>query len=111
MLRNFLLGFILLLAGCTGFNQMQADYIEETGASTMSGTGDADVVFVRAVNTGAETWTFHVSVEHPDTGWEDYADGWDVVLPDGTSIIPNANDAFTRVFRECITLLMIPWIH
>ncbi|GAB5490693.1 MAG: hypothetical protein Phog2KO_09080 [Phototrophicaceae bacterium] len=97
MTRKFLLVVVLLLAGCTGFNQMQAEYIEQTGDSAMSGTGDADVVFVRAVNTGAETWTFHVSVEHPDTGWEDYADGWDVVLPDGTPILPNSADGFTRL--------------
>jgi hypothetical protein len=34
---------------------------------------------------------------HPDTGWDDYADGWDVVLPDGTVITPNPADPFTRL--------------
>jgi len=57
---------------------------------------DADVDFVRAVNQG-DTWTFHVTVSHPDTGWEDYADGWDVVLPDGTVIKPDASSPFTRL--------------
>lgn len=97
MLKYLLLGFMLVMAGCTGFNEMQADYIEETGDSAMSGTGDADVVFVRAVNTSDNTWTFHVTVEHEDTGWEDYADGWDVVLPDGMPILPNSADGFTRL--------------
>lgn len=57
---------------------------------------NADVLFVRAVQTGAGVWTFHVTVEHPDTGWEDYADGWDVVLPDGTVVKPDPDSPFTR---------------
>ncbi len=95
MMKWMYILILIILSGCAGFNQMQADYIEQQGVSPMS--GNADVVFVRAVNTGENTWTFYVTVQHPDTGWDDYADGWDVVLPDGTSIIPNANDAFTRV--------------
>jgi hypothetical protein len=43
------------------------------------------------------TWTFHVTVEHPDTGWEDYADGWDVVGPDGTVLKPDPGSPFTRL--------------
>jgi hypothetical protein len=44
-----------------------------------------------------ETWTFHVTVEHPDTGWEDYADGWDVVTPDGIVLKPDPDAPFTRL--------------
>lgn len=29
-------------------------------------------------------WRFDVTVEHGDTGWDDYADGWRVELADGT---------------------------
>ncbi|MEM9349805.1 MAG: hypothetical protein AAGA47_06050 [Pseudomonadota bacterium] len=29
-------------------------------------------------------WRFDVTVAHGDTGWDDYADGWEVRLPDGT---------------------------
>lgn len=29
-------------------------------------------------------WRFDVTLEHGDTGWDDYADGWRVELPDGT---------------------------
>ena len=57
---------------------------------------DADVTFVRAVDQG-ESWTFHVTVAHADTGWEDYADGWDVVLPDGTVLKPDPESPFTRL--------------
>ena len=59
--------------------------------------GNADVLFVRAVETGKEIWTFHVTVSHPDTGWKDYANGWDVVLPDKTVVKTNIDDGFTRV--------------
>lgn len=61
-------------------------------------SADADVTFVRAVKEDEEnSWTFHVTVEHPDTGWEDYADGWDVVLPDGEVIKPDPASPFTRL--------------
>ncbi|PRY23763.1 hypothetical protein CLV78_104255 [Aliiruegeria haliotis] len=29
-------------------------------------------------------WTFSVTLRHGDTGWDDYADGWRVLSPDGT---------------------------
>ena len=58
---------------------------------------NADVEFVHAVHSDADMWTFHVTVHHPDTGWEDYADGWDVVLPDGTVVKPDADSPFTRL--------------
>ena len=59
--------------------------------------GNADVLHVRAVQSSDGTWTFHVTVEHPDTGWEDYADGWDVVTPDGQVLKPDPNSPFTRL--------------
>jgi hypothetical protein len=58
---------------------------------------NADVTYVRAVQAGANTWTFHVTVEHPDTGWEDYADGWDVLTSDGTVLKPDPESPFTRL--------------
>jgi hypothetical protein len=73
---------------------------EPPATSTQSPTttqANADVTFVRAVQTGESVWTFHVTVEHPDTGWEDYANGWDVVLPDGSVVLPNPDDPFTRL--------------
>ena len=58
---------------------------------------NADVQYVRAVQQAEGTWTFSVTVAHPDTGWEDYADGWDVVLPDGTVVKPDPDSPFTRL--------------
>jgi hypothetical protein len=61
-----------------------------------SGSANADVEFVRAVQDAGGTWTFHVTVRHPDTGWEDYADGWDVVAPDGTVLKPSSRSPAAR---------------
>lgn len=47
---------------------------------------DAPVIEdVRAVASGSG-WRFDVTLSHPDTGWEHYADGWEVLAPDGTSL-------------------------
>ena len=58
---------------------------------------NADVIFVRAELQADDTWAFYVTLEHPDTGWEDYADGWDVVLPDGTVVKSDPDSPFTRL--------------
>ncbi len=60
------------------------------------GVTNADVLFVKAQLVKDGTWTFYVTVSHPDTGWEDYADGWDVLLPDGT-VLKSADSPFTRL--------------
>lgn len=36
-----------------------------------------------ATQTG-DTWRFDVTVTHPDTGWDHYADGWRIEKADGT---------------------------
>ncbi|WP_420627361.1 hypothetical protein [Candidatus Leptofilum sp.] len=64
---------------------------------TPANQADADVLSVSATETAVGLWTFSVEVTHPDTGWEDYTDGWDVVLPDGTVAKANPNDPFTRL--------------
>ncbi len=46
--------------------------------------GDADVVDVRVTPDGAGSYRFDVTVRHADSGWDHYADRWDVVAPDGT---------------------------
>jgi hypothetical protein len=65
-------------------------------AEGSQGQGNADVLWVRAVQDVDSAWTFQVTVEHPDTGWEDYADGWDVVTPDGMVLKPDPDSQFTR---------------
>ena len=85
-----LLALVVVLAGCAQLTQSLTDMRQDSAA-------DADVTFVTATLSDGGTWTFAVTVRHPDTGWEDYADGWDVVLPDGTVVKRNADDPFTRL--------------
>lgn len=66
-------------------------------AITIMSNANADVKFVKAIQAANGSWTFHVTVFHPDTGWEDYADGWDVVTPDGVILKPDQNAPFTRL--------------
>lgn len=70
---------------------------EAAAGSESGGAANADVTHVRAVQGSNEAWTFYVTVSHPDTGWEDYADGWDVVTPDGTVLKPDPDSPFTRL--------------
>ena len=43
---------------------------------------DATIDAVEARHSGSG-WTFSVTLSHGDTGWDDYADGWRVVLENG----------------------------
>lgn len=61
------------------------------------GLGNADVEYVKAVENADRSWTFHVTIRHADKGWGDYADGWDVVMPDGTVLKPDSSIRYTRV--------------
>lgn len=88
-----LLFLLLLPVSCAS---PQAKEVEPTSA----GAGNADVTYVRAVQQNDGSWTFYVTVHHPDTGWQDYADGWDVVLPDGTVIKPDPESPFTRLLTH-----------
>lgn len=58
---------------------------------------EANVMFVKVTQAGDGTWRFDVTVRHNDGGWDHYADGWDVVLPDGTVLKRTPDDQFTRV--------------
>ena len=54
----------------------------------MSGAAFADapeVVDVTVTRTG-DTWRFDVAILHPDTGWDHYADGWEVIDADGNQL-------------------------
>ena len=43
--------------------------------------GEANVLDVDVVKTGAESFTFSVTVKHDDSGWEHYADKWEIIGP------------------------------
>ncbi len=107
-----LLSVLVLLAACssptpTAVNQQMLP-LQESGSAGQAASplasplptptmANADVQFVRAELDADGTWTFHVTVLHPDTGWDDYADGWDVVLPDDTVVKAVVTDPYTRV--------------
>lgn len=46
--------------------------------------GEADVVGVGVRAEAPGLWRFDVTVRHDDTGWDHYADKWDVLAPDGS---------------------------
>lgn len=53
--------------------------------------------------TGRGVYSFDVTLRHADSGWDHYADGWEVVAPDGeilgkrTLYHPHVNEQpFTR---------------
>ncbi len=69
----------------------------------------ADPAVVERVEArpGGDGWTVSVTLSHGDTGWDDYADGWRVELPDGTVLgtrellHPHVNEQpFTRTLSD-----------
>lgn len=50
-----------------------------SGASV---AGDVEIVDATA-KEGAGGWTFSVTIKHGDTGWDHYADLWEVYTPEG----------------------------
>lgn len=47
---------------------------------------DAPVVEKVVATKSGDAWRFDVTISHPDTGWDDYADGWEVVDVDGNQL-------------------------
>lgn len=45
--------------------------------------GEADVVAVKAAASGDRVYRFDVTLRHDDTGWDHYADRWEVLTPAG----------------------------
>lgn len=48
--------------------------------------GPADVVGATATKEGGGTYRFEVAVRHDDTGWQHYADRWEILTIDGTVV-------------------------
>ena len=49
-------------------------------------SGEADVMRVEVKQTASGIFHFDVTVRHDDTGWDHFADKWDVLAPDGTVV-------------------------
>jgi hypothetical protein len=41
--------------------------------------GEADVIDVQVNKSGTRTYTFDVTISHKDTGWQHYANKWDII--------------------------------
>ena len=56
------------------------------GLAVLAGPVGADAPVIEAVVAVPQGsgWRFDVTISHPDTGWDHYADGWEVLAPDGT---------------------------
>lgn len=52
--------------------------------SSSSWAGQADVLDVRVTPSGDGAYRFDVTLKHADTGWDHYADAFEVLAPDGT---------------------------
>lgn len=93
-------GRILCIALCLGV----------LGAGTGLRADPPDIVAVRAERQG-DGWRFDVTLRHPDTGWDHYADGWEVLTPDGARlgfrelVHPHAHE---QPFTRSLTGVTIP---
>ena len=47
---------------------------------------DPAVIEAARASKAGETWRFDVTLRHGDTGWDNYADGWRVLSPDGEEL-------------------------
>lgn len=54
------------------------------GGSAGAIAGDVDVVGVKVTKSAPGVYRFDVTLRHEDTGWDHYADKWEVLGPDGT---------------------------
>lgn len=53
-------------------------------AMSLAVAGEVDVVDARITKSGDRTYRVDVTLRHADTGWDHYADKWDVVATDGS---------------------------
>lgn len=47
---------------------------------------DAPQVQSAEARRSGDRWAVAVTLAHPDTGWDHYASGWEVLSPDGTRL-------------------------
>lgn len=52
-------------------------------ASTAGLAGEVDVIAVETQHSADGRYDFSVTLQHEDSGWEHYADRWEVLSPDG----------------------------
>ena len=55
-------------------------------SGNVASAGEVDVLQVKVKRSGDNVYSFEVTVTHKDEGWDHYANKWDVVAPDGTTL-------------------------
>ena len=75
------------------------------------GSGEADVIAVKAARGSDGSYRFDVTVRHADAGWEHYADRWEVLAPDGsklgTRVLLHPHDG-EQPFTRSLTSVRVP---
>lgn len=56
------------------------------GAAIHSALADGPVIERVEAEPNGMGWRFDVTLSHPDTGWDHYADGWEILTPEGKSL-------------------------
>ncbi len=80
-----------------------------SGSAAMA--GEADVVDVKVTKQSGLKYHFDVTVRHADAGWKHYADGWEVLGPNGKVLgkrkllHPHVNE---QPFRRSLSGVEIP---
>lgn len=54
-----------------------------TIGTSVAQAGEVEIVDAKARVNAVGAYTFSVTLKHGDTGWDHYANAWDVVTPDG----------------------------
>ncbi|MDH5453134.1 MAG: hypothetical protein OEY05_06225 [Paracoccaceae bacterium] len=47
-------------------------------------SAEAPVVVAASAKHHSSGWMIDVTITHPDTGWDHFASGWEVIAPDGS---------------------------
>lgn len=87
-----MIGLFLLAAACGSGEEPAADSPSTITLATTSppavtgGGGCADVIEASATADGDGTFTFSATVRSDDAGWDKYADAWEVLDEDGSSL-------------------------
>lgn len=50
--------------------------------SGLAQANEVEIVDVKAHQASNKSWTFAVTLKHDDTGWDHYANEWQVIAPD-----------------------------
>ncbi len=73
--------------------------------------GQADVVAVMVAETGPGLYRFDVTVRHQDSGWEHYANHWEVAALDGRVMHHSIREAmYVYTMHTRVTTAHVPFL-